>query len=110
MNMPHLGGVAAVVVLPIPSRRLDGVAGRVLLDTTRRIPMDARIVIDLSSVRHLDSLGIASLCRAARGRDPGSVVLAGLEPEALVIARITRLHEVFAIYTTVAAAERALGL
>lgn len=95
------------VVIAIPSRRLDAMSGRNLMRAASEVPVDVRLIIDLGGVHHLDSLGIAALCRVARGRDPKNLALAALEPEALTIARITRLHEVFAIFATVGAAERA---
>jgi anti-sigma B factor antagonist len=75
--------------------------------------MDAgarRLVIDLTGVNYMDSIGISALVAVLR-RAPvdARVCLAGLEHRARAIVRMTRLYEVFDIYPSVADALHAEG-
>ncbi|CAN5553474.1 hypothetical protein BH09MYX1_BH09MYX1_24210 [soil metagenome] len=97
----------------IPSRRLEGRAASAL---TRALtlaelfvgePID--LVIDLSHVGFIDSLGASALATILRRVPKGSrVVLASPQPSISAIVRMTRLHDVFAIYPDVESAIRAL--
>jgi anti-sigma B factor antagonist len=100
-----------VAVVAVAHRRLDAERARKLItDVARAFELGARVVIlDLAAVTFIDSLGVASLCAAAK-RAPagGDVVLAALGDYAQTVARITHLDEVFAIFTSVAAARAQL--
>jgi anti-sigma B factor antagonist len=90
---------------------LDPAAARALLRVVEQAFDEGvrAIVVDLSSVTFLDSLGVSALAAAARKAPPGGqVVLAGLTGYAQTVARVTHLHELFAIYTTRNAAIAAL--
>lgn len=73
-------------------------------------PGTRAIVIDLSRVFSLDSVGVSALV-SVRRKTPSNiaVVLAGLTAPTQVVARVCHLHEVFEIYTSFEAAERALA-
>jgi anti-sigma B factor antagonist len=98
------------VVLQQLPRRVDSKVARGLLEWARGTYARGveLVVLDLSQVDFIDSLGIATLCaiaRAAPGR--GGLALAALSPYATTIARVTHLHEVLSVYATVDAALRA---
>jgi anti-anti-sigma factor len=69
------------------------------------------MVIDLSGVATCDAAGLAPLVGARRrGRLHGiPVSLAAPPPYLYVLLRVTGLHRAFAIYPTIAAAERSCG-
>ena len=59
-----------------------------------------QIVIDLSEMHHVDSIGIAiflrCICRAAKS--DGDIKLAGMLPRATVVFELTRIGQLFEIY------------
>lgn len=98
--------------LQVSCARLDVAAARSLLkDAEDAFAGGARaLVLDLSRVTFIDSLGVASLAQIVRRAPAGSrIALAALTPYAQTIARVTHLHEVFDIYATVEAAVTALS-
>jgi anti-sigma B factor antagonist len=98
--------------LQVSCARLDTTAARSLLrDAEDAFAGGARaLVIDLSRVTFIDSLGVAALAQIVRRAPSGSrIALAALTPYAQTIARVTHLHEVFDIYATVEAAVTALS-
>lgn len=98
--------------LQVSCARLDTAAARSLLrDAEDAFAGGARaLVIDLSRVTFIDSLGVAALAQIVRRAPAGSrIALAALTPYAQTIARVTHLHEVFDIYATVEAAVTALS-
>jgi anti-anti-sigma factor len=98
--------------LQVQSARLDTIAARNLLkDAEAAFASGARaLVLDLSRVTFMDSLGVAALAQIGRRAPTGSrIALAALTPYAQTIARVTHLHEVFDIYATVEAAVTALS-
>lgn len=98
--------------LQVQSARLDTMAARYLLkDAEAAFASGARaLVLDLSRVTFMDSLGVAALAQIGRRAPTGSrIALAALTPYAQTIARVTHLHEVFDIYATVEAAVTALS-
>jgi anti-anti-sigma factor len=100
----------ARVVVDAPS--LDPAASTALLTATRdAIEKGARaVVIDLSLVTFIDSLGVTGLVAAARRAPPGVlVVLCSLGAYAQTVARVTHLHELFPIYASADAAMAALA-
>lgn len=100
-----------VVRLSVQGARLDTSAGKILLrdaETAFRAGVDA-VVIDLSTVGYMDSVGVAALA-AIKRRAPSTarVVLAAMTPYVQTVARVTHLAQVFDVYATVDAAMRAL--
>lgn len=98
--------------LVVRSARLDTATARSLLhDADAAFADGARaLVLDLSRVTFIDSLGVAALAQIARRAPSGSrIALAALTAYAQTIARVTHLHEVFDVFTTVEAAEAALS-
>ena len=90
---------------------LDPSASRELLrDTQAAFAAGARaVVIDLAGVTFIDSLGVSALVAASRRAPLGTrVVLCSLGVYAQTVARVTHLHEIFAIYATADAAVAAL--
>lgn len=62
-----------------------------------------RLIIDLSTVRFVDSSGLGALVsgfKNASARD-GNLKLCGLQPQVRSMFELTRLHRVFEIFTTV---------
>jgi anti-sigma B factor antagonist len=61
------------------------------------------LVVDLSSVRFIDSSGLGALLSGYKNASlrQGSLVLAGLQPRVQSMFELTRLHRVFEIYATV---------
>jgi anti-sigma B factor antagonist len=96
-----------VRTLVVPGPRLDARASRVVLaEAEASFPAAPGVlVLDMSAVDYLDSLGIAALV-AIRRRAPGGVrvVLAGLTPYVHTAARLVRLHEVFDVFVDAGAA------
>jgi anti-anti-sigma factor len=67
------------------------------------------VVIDLSRVTFLDSLAISTLVASTRSAPLDTrIALAGLSSYAQKVARVTHLHELFAIYPTKESAFAAL--
>lgn len=95
----------------VRSASLDPTASRDLLrDTNAAFAAGARaVVLDLGGVTFIDSLGVSALVAASRRAPPGTrVVLCSLGAYAQTVARVTHLHEIFAIYATAEAAIAAL--
>jgi anti-anti-sigma factor len=98
--------------LPVQSSRFDAtVALRLLNDAERAFDANARVVIiDFSTVQFIDSLGISTLVKIIKSAPEGiKVVLASLGPYAMKVVRITHLHEVVDVFSTVDAAVEALA-
>ena len=98
------------IVVQLLPRRVDAKAARGLLQWARDeyARGATRVVLDLSQVEFIDSLGIATLCAIARvAPDRGALALAALSPYATTIARVTHLHEVLSVFVSVDAALRA---
>jgi len=97
-------------VLVVRTANLDGRSGAQLVPAARDSFADGAtcLVIDLSVVTYMDSLGIAVLAEILHRAPPGArLCLAGLQHRVRAVARLTRLHEVFTIYPTIADAQRA---
>ena len=103
---------SGIVTLTVSSDALDAVTARRLL-----LEVDAAfaagtlmVVVDLSGVTFIDSLGVSALVAMSRAAPPfGRVVLASLGGYAQTLARVTHLHEIFPIYATAEIATAALG-
>jgi anti-sigma B factor antagonist len=68
------------------------------------------LIIDLSELTAIDSVGVSSLVSIRRRADSSvQIVLAGLQPAVQTVARVCHLHEMFDIYTSADAAKRVLG-
>jgi anti-sigma B factor antagonist len=65
-----------------------------------------RFIIEMAGVNFIDSSGLGTLVGILRTveKEGGQVRIAGLIPEVLVIFELTRLHRIFDIYETAAAA------
>lgn len=90
--------------------RFDLNAIRTLLAQSQdAISVGARcIVLDLSALASIDSVGINALVTVRRRAGTQSkVVLAGLAPAVQTVARVCHLHEIFEIYASFSAAEQA---
>lgn len=93
--------------------RLD-VAGSRAIDlpfTSHVATQSVRVVVDLSEVDFLASLGIRSLvvpARAARARG-GDVVLLNPKPKVMEVLQVSGLTGVLKVYTDLATAVAALG-
>lgn len=97
--------------VPVTPPSLDpGAARKLLAETQEAFAAGARVVLlDLANVTFIDSLGVSALVAASRRAPPGTrVVLCSLGPYAQTVARVTHLHELFAIYATADAALAAL--
>jgi anti-sigma B factor antagonist len=102
----------SIVRLKAAGPRFDASAVRTFLaDADAAIRNGARaIVIDLGALTAIDSVGITALVTVRRrAPEATAVVLAALSPALQTVARVCHIHEVFAIYTSVDAAARALG-
>jgi anti-sigma B factor antagonist len=67
-----------------------------------------RLVVDLSDVSFVDSSGLSVLITAFKAIEErsGKMVLAGLSPEIQALIELTRLNEIFPVFSD---AERAVG-
>lgn len=88
--------------------RLDAVAAPELKSKLKELVADnhAKVIIDLTDVSFIDSSGLAALVsgfRAAREAG-GSIKLAGLNGQTMMIFKLTRLDRVFEIHPDVEAA------
>ena len=95
----------------VRSSSLDPGASRDLLrDAQKAFADGARaVVLDLGAVTFIDSLGVSALVAASRRAPKGTrVVLCSLGAYAQTVARVTHLHEIFAIYASADAAIAAL--
>ena len=65
-----------------------------------------RIILDMAQVNFIDSSGMGALVGGLRGvaKEGGEIRIAGLIPEVHTIFELTRLHRIFDIYETTAAA------
>lgn len=100
-----------LVTIAVRSPKLEATLARALLkDVETAFAKGAdRIVIDLSLVKYIDSLGVAALVACLRyAPTDGAIALASLGPYVHTVAQITHLADVFSIYTTASAAETAL--
>lgn len=98
--------------ITIDVESFDAVAARALLSRVEvAFAEGARaVVLDLTQVKQIDSLGVSALATLAKRAPSGvRVVLAGLSPYVKTVARVTHLHELFAIYATPEAALSALS-
>lgn len=68
------------------------------------------IVLDLSALGTIDSVGVNALVTVRRrAAQDTRIALCGLCPAIMTVARVCHLHEIFDVYTTFEAAERALA-
>ena len=98
---------ANVRTVAVDGPRLDARASRVVLAAAEAAFPAAPgvLVLDMSRVDFLDSLGIAALVTIRRRAPAGvRVVLAGLTPYVHTAARLVRLHEVFDVFVDANAA------
>lgn len=81
------------------SRELKNVVS--MLDDTKK-----RFILDMAGINFIDSSGLGTLVGILRTveKEGGQVRIAGLIPEVLIIFELTRLHRIFDIYETAAAA------
>lgn len=84
---------------------IDARVVRLLADTHAR-----RLVLDMSAVRNLRSMGIAALMHVHKACKERGVALAvcGLEPDVANVFRVTALTRVFQVYVSAAEARGAL--
>lgn len=100
-----------VARVTVRAAALDPTAARdVLRETSDAFASGARaVVLDLSRVTFIDSLGVSALVAASKRAPAGTrVVLCSLGAYAQTVARVTHLHEIFAIYASAEAAVAAL--
>jgi len=104
MTQPSL---ARTHTLLLPTARLDGSTAVALLAQAKAaFERGARVlVLDLSRVVFIDSLGVAAIAAIADHAPEGaSVRIASLGAHASVVTRVTHLDEVVEVYATVQAA------
>jgi anti-sigma B factor antagonist len=114
MQPPTLSSLSSVNVIRVRANgpRFDLVSIRTLLAHAQdAIQVGAQsIVIDLSGIASIDSVGVSALVSIRRRASSTiRIVLAGLSPAVQTVARVCHLHEVFDVYTSYDAAERALA-
>lgn len=102
--------MAKIEHVRVTTKRLDARALLELLgQIDAAIAADASaIVLDLSEVEYVDSLGISALVDIKRRCHPRVVVLAGLSGFVATVARATHLAEIFDLFPSFGTAIRAL--
>ena len=99
--------VGDITVVSVMSDRIDAVVAIQFKDRMREIgeTESARIVLDMSQVRFVDSSGLGSVVAALKmvGRDR-TLELSGLTPTVAKVFRLTRLDSVFKIHTDLGSA------
>ncbi|MEY4511363.1 MAG: hypothetical protein RLZZ450_3485 [Pseudomonadota bacterium] len=102
-----------VMVLSVIEPRLDVDSGdglkRAVADIVSR--RHRRLVIDLSAVRFMDSVGLSCLIGCFKHVGPrGKIVLCGICPSVHTLFRLTRMDEVFESFAAVADAVDSIAL
>jgi anti-sigma B factor antagonist len=102
--------MSATAVIHVKSPRLDarallGLLGEVDAALAQK---PATLVLDLSAVTYIDSLGISAIVDIKNRCRPRVVVLAGLTGFVATVARATHLAEIFEIFPTLQAARESL--
>jgi anti-sigma B factor antagonist len=98
-------------VVKLDARKLDSSSSSALRDAVTSAWRNASvIVLDLSNVIYIDSLGISALISEQRRRpNGGKIVLCSLTDYVQDVLEVTQLIRVFDIYADVEAARKALG-
>lgn len=95
-------------VLTVLEERLDASNSAELRDAILRQlePEGRQLVLDLSQVSFIDSSGLGALLSGFKTANlrSGTLVLAGLQPRVQSMFELTRLHRVFEIFPSTAAA------
>jgi len=100
-----------------PGQRVLRVAGRVDLETVPRFLQALRseqapaIILDLSGVSYVDSGGVGALVQTYSSfrKTDRRLALVALNPRVQAVLELTRLHKIFAVFPTVAEAEKLLS-
>jgi anti-sigma B factor antagonist len=103
VRFDEMDGVLVVVPL---AKQLDIVNASQFCDATLdRLPGRARVVVDLSAVRFMDSSGIACLVRMIKRMPPGGQLrLAAVDRRVETLFVVTRLAAIFPSFASVAEA------
>lgn len=95
-------------VLTVLEERLDASNSAELRDAilSQLEPEGRQLVLDLSQVSFIDSSGLGALLSGFKTANlrSGTLVLAGLQPRVQSMFELTRLHRVFEIFPSTAAA------
>lgn len=103
---------SGVAVIYCPARIVAGLTEDLRIAAKNEIEHTPRVILQLESVRHIDSTGLGLLgwlCVSVRKRS-GDVKLVAPSPHVRELLEVTMIGSLFAIYPTVEAALAAFSL
>lgn len=96
-----------IKVVKVPTRRLDATAASTLRGLIEGAFVQGAtvLVLDMSEVAYIDSLGLSVLVVEHRRRPEGTrIVLAGMNEYVREVCEITQMYRLFDVYETASAA------
>jgi len=100
MNAPDNRREGATVNLTVDLNELDAASAKPVKEKFLRLPLDGanRVVLDLGTVKFIDSSGVGALLALCKRMPAGGVVqLTKVQAEVRAVLELLRLHRVFEI-------------